>query len=56
MSDHVFVEGDKVIVANDPIHVGTVEKPDSSLVYVRWHRGYATWQSVADLRLAPSAT
>ena len=45
----VFDQGDKVILADDPVHVGTVERPQGERTYIRWHRGYATWECTKDV-------
>jgi hypothetical protein len=35
--------GQKVYEAGDPKHVGIIEIVNVSKVWVRWHKGYASW-------------
>jgi hypothetical protein len=45
---------DRVIVVTDPAHTGRIERfsGDGMMAWVRWHRGYATWEELHMLRRA----
>ncbi len=50
--DQATLTGSRVYVVSDPEHVGTVERVRGNQAFVRWHKGYATWEAIAYLRLS----
>lgn len=44
--------GSKVILTDDPVHVGIVERSLGDRTYVRWRPGYATLECTKDLQVA----
>jgi hypothetical protein len=47
--------GTRVYVVTDPKHVGTVERVSDDMIWVRWHKGFASWELPHMLRVAEAS-